>query len=342
MASVDVAIPCYQYGHCLRRSVESVLSQGIDAVRVLVIDNASTDDSVEVAQELAAEDSRVEVVAHRRNRGAHASFNDGIDWAAADYFMVLCADDLLAPGSLVRATAIMDSHPEVGLAYGRAASVVFDDPVPELPGTDRAAADPVDGEQAGDWRVLTGRALLERFCRTGVCHIAGPTALVRTTTQKEVGYYRPALPHTDDFELWMRFARLASAAETDAVQGISSVHASNRSAFVRREHTWDLIHCAAAFDSFFAHEGAALPDADRLRRTARDSLAARAYWSALSHLCRGRVSTGVELMKLALRQRPATAVVPPLGYLLHRDDALRRLGSVLAQAVRRPGAAIGG
>ncbi len=97
-ASVDVAIPCYPYGGFMRDCVTSVLTQAIRDVRVLIIDNASTDDSVEVALQIAAEDPRVEVIARRRNLGPHASFNEGIDWARATYFLVLCADDLLAPG----------------------------------------------------------------------------------------------------------------------------------------------------------------------------------------------------------------------------------------------------
>jgi glycosyltransferase involved in cell wall biosynthesis len=60
----------------------------------------------------------VEVVVHRRNLGHHASFNEGIDWASSKYFMVLDADDLLAPGCLASAVSIMEQHPDVGFAYG--------------------------------------------------------------------------------------------------------------------------------------------------------------------------------------------------------------------------------
>lgn len=131
-AGIDVAIPCYQYGRFLRDGVTSVLSQGIRSVRVLIIDNASTDNSVEVAQQLAAEDRRVEVVAHRRNLGQHASFNEGIDWARADYFLILCADDLLAPGALARAISLMERQPKVHLTYGRALIVPMDEPFPSV------------------------------------------------------------------------------------------------------------------------------------------------------------------------------------------------------------------
>jgi glycosyltransferase involved in cell wall biosynthesis len=64
MTSIDVAIPNYQYGRYLRECVESVLSQGVPELRVLIIDNASTDNSAEVAQQLAVDHARVHFVRH--------------------------------------------------------------------------------------------------------------------------------------------------------------------------------------------------------------------------------------------------------------------------------------
>src|ERR1700754_4915016 len=127
MASVDVLVPCYQYGRYLRGCVESILSQGIQDLRVRIIDNASTDDSVGIARRLMAEDSRVDLVAHPRNLGPHASFNEGIDWAGADYFLILCVDDLLAPGALARAVAVMEQNPDVVLTYGQTQSITLND-----------------------------------------------------------------------------------------------------------------------------------------------------------------------------------------------------------------------
>ena len=58
MSRVDVIVPCYNYGRFLRECVESVLSQPVE-VRVLIIDDASTDDTPEVAAALAAEDANL-------------------------------------------------------------------------------------------------------------------------------------------------------------------------------------------------------------------------------------------------------------------------------------------
>jgi len=123
MTSVDVAVPCYQYGRYLRDAVTSVLNQDVPNLRVVIIDNASSDNSLEVARELMAQDSRVELIAHSTNLGQHASFNEAIDWAKSKYFALLCADDLLVPGSLSRAISVMEKHPDVHLTYGKAHSL---------------------------------------------------------------------------------------------------------------------------------------------------------------------------------------------------------------------------
>src|SRR5438067_2341316 len=118
MRSVDVIVPCYKYGRFLRESVESVLDQdGVD-VRVLIIDDASVDDTRDVGRALA-EDPRVEYRRHAVNRGHIATYNEGIDWASADYALLLSADDMLTPGAFSRATRLMDEHPEIGFTFGR-------------------------------------------------------------------------------------------------------------------------------------------------------------------------------------------------------------------------------
>jgi len=293
--------------------------------RVLIIDNASTDNSLDVARSLAADDSRVEVVAHPTNLGPHASFNEGIDWASADYFMTLCADDLLAPGSLLRAVTVMEKHPEVHLTYGRVLCIRNDDPVPEV--------DPC--MQSANWTVLSGRELLEDFCRAGAGDRASAsTVVVRTAALKRTGYYRPELPNTCDMELWMRFACLGKVAETDAVQAIGTIHSLSLSAALSNPLAWEM-HREAAFDSFFAHEGASIPDAKRLRRLARRALSERAYWGAVATLFRGDARQSLALMKFALTRHPASAVVPPFGYLRRRDDALRHIAQILFCAAKQ-------
>src|SRR5664279_4812688 len=101
MAKIDVVIPCYNYGRFLEECVRSVLDQPIKDVRVLIIDDASSDNSLSVAEMLSKADPRVSVIAHAANRGHILIYNEGlIDWASAEYSLLLSADDLLTEGAL--------------------------------------------------------------------------------------------------------------------------------------------------------------------------------------------------------------------------------------------------
>ena len=112
MSRVDVFVPCYNYGRYLRQCVDSVLSQSHRNVSVLIIDDASPDQTEEVARELVAQDSRVAYRRHESNRGHIATYMEGWEWADGDYVLLLSADDLLTPGALERAVAALDAHPE--------------------------------------------------------------------------------------------------------------------------------------------------------------------------------------------------------------------------------------
>src|SRR5437763_11679365 len=127
MSRVDVVIPCYKYAHYLRGCGESVLTQEGVEVRVLILDDASPDNTPEVAGELARRDGRVEYRRHAVNRGHIDTYNEGLlEWASGDYALLISADDLLAPGALGRAARVMDEHPEVGFTHGRQAFFTTD------------------------------------------------------------------------------------------------------------------------------------------------------------------------------------------------------------------------
>jgi len=119
VSSVDVFVPCYRYGHYLRSCVTSILFQVDVDVRVLILDDASPDNTAEVAAELVKEDPRVTYVRHEVNHGHIATYNKGIEWANADYQLLLSADDYLLPGALSRLTKLTANHPKVGLVFGR-------------------------------------------------------------------------------------------------------------------------------------------------------------------------------------------------------------------------------
>jgi glycosyltransferase involved in cell wall biosynthesis len=261
-------VPCYNYGHLLGACLESVLSQPDVAVRVLVIDDASTDDSAEVARALAAGDDRVHVSVHPQNRGHIATYNEGLlDWAEADYCVLLSADDLLTPGALGRATQLMEARPSVGMVYGRSVYFEHHDRLPRHPTRYRGA------------RVWSGRDWIEGRCRTGYNVISSPEVVARTEVQRRVGGYRPELPHAGDFEMWLRFAAVSDIAYVQGVpQALYRVHQASMQRSTYRGVLIDLEQRRDVFDAFFERHGPEVAGADGLHDLARRALARQALW----------------------------------------------------------------
>ncbi|WP_102109780.1 glycosyltransferase family A protein [Oceaniglobus roseus] len=330
MTSFDVAIPNYNYGRYLRACVESVASQDVEALRILIIDNASTDDSAEIARDLAAADPRIELRLHARNRGPHASFNEAVDWARSDCFLILCTDDLLSPGALRRAGEVLAQDPGLAFCYGRDVGFLRDEPVPRVD----------SGPEAPRWHRMSGRAFIEGFCRLGVFQIPGPTLVTRTSAHKAAGHYREELPHSDDYELWLRLALVGDVAVLDNVQGLIGNHEDNRSGSLRARQLLHIRQTEAAADSFFARDAATLKGLGRLRRLARRGFAARAYWAALGAWSRGDPGAR-DLIRYSFGKAPEMALLPPIDYMMRRPDARARLTEGLRARLARRGSAAG-
>jgi len=307
MSSVDVVVPCYRYGRFLRGCVDSVLSQEGCDVRVLIIDDASADGSAKIARAAAVEDRRVAVRIHERNEGMAAVCNEGIEWAEAEYFLTLSADDLLTPGALARATNIMTELPEVSFTYGTELILDSGGTTPIV------APDP-----HVNWWISSGSAFIRHVCSTGRNHVGTSTAVVRTSAQKAVGGYRPELPHTSDMEMWLRLAMQGAVAYTDVAQGIRRVHGANMSTTRFGRRSLDYIERETALKSFFANEGRSIDGHDALLYQARRQLSQGAYWSALRRLRYGEIACASELLAFCYRLQPGNVLLPPIGHLLRR------------------------
>lgn len=316
MPGVDILIPNYQYGRFLRQCVSSVLAQKVDDIRILIVDNASTDESVDVANQLAAEDQRIEVRVHERNLGLHASVNEGIDWAESDYFMVLCADDLLPPGALACAMKVMEEHPDVSFAYG-AYLQHRDQPVAEQR---LDVAQPLNVE----WTITSGSDFIRQH---RLIPMVSP--LVRTSSQKRAGYYRTKVQFAADMELMLRLACYGNVASTTSIQAIQRLHQSNLSTATWSDPVLMVLQQVAIYESFFEHEGKQLPDAALLHRRVRRTIGEAAYWKALSLIFHGWPYAGIRVLNKAVQLAPKVAIIPPVSILATFQNPLHRFASAL-------------
>lgn len=113
MEKVSVIIPNYNYGRFLRQSIESVFDQTLTAHEIIVVDDGSVDDSVEVLNSFG---SSIRVVV-QKNAGVAAARNKGVEIATGDFFAFLDADDYWYPQKLEKQIQKFSSDTEIGFVH---------------------------------------------------------------------------------------------------------------------------------------------------------------------------------------------------------------------------------
>lgn len=282
-ASVSVVIPCYNYGRFLAQCIWSVTHRqpGID-LDIVIVDDCSTDDSLAVAKRLQRADKRIRIIAHKQNQGHITTYNDGLEAAKGEFVLLLSADDMVTPGALTRSAALLMAHENVGIVYGNA--IHFSGEVPDFRATSQ------------HWIVWKGHDWLRARCRSGYNVVASPEVMMRRSVLKNIGLYRPEIPHAGDFEMWLRASAVADVGFLVGVdQAYYRHHGVNMNSQTFSSGTdtgrfFDLEQRMLSFNAVFTGVGRLLPDADELFETARRTMASQAMHMANYAYARGNAS----------------------------------------------------
>jgi glycosyltransferase involved in cell wall biosynthesis len=120
----SVCIPKYNYGHYLRATIESVLIQSFQDFELIVADNASTDNSVEMVEGFS--DPRIKLIKNETNVGFAPNLDRATESAIGQYVILLSSDDLMMPDALERyAETIRDYRAGQSSASGRQEMLVL-------------------------------------------------------------------------------------------------------------------------------------------------------------------------------------------------------------------------
>jgi glycosyltransferase involved in cell wall biosynthesis len=186
---VSVVIPTYNAAGFIGAAIASVAAQSFRDLEVIVVDDASSDDSVALARAaLAATGLPHQVVPLARNGGPAVARNTGVAAARGTYVAFLDADDLWLPGKLAAQVRIMDADPRVTLCGCQATWV----------NSDGQAVEPLFRnlpERLPDgWKRLFWH-----------CYVATPCAMVR---REDLGIapFDPRMRIGEDRELWIKLA----------------------------------------------------------------------------------------------------------------------------------------
>jgi glycosyltransferase involved in cell wall biosynthesis len=224
-------MPAYNTERFIAASIRSALDGDEPDVEVLVIDDGSTDGSVEAAR--AVGDPRVTVIQSPASGGPSRPRNIGLRTARAPYVSLLDSDDLLKPRKLGASLAALDRHPSAGFAFGNYERMDADGNVFE---TSFDYAYPVfrglKSEPAGtDWRLIPQRELARGLLYENFIGTSG--VVVRRDLALSLGGFDETLANADDFDLWFRLAHSADALYSPVIGHSYRVHSAS---VVHRPH----------------------------------------------------------------------------------------------------------
>lgn len=187
---VSICIPVYNGESFIAGAIESALRQTHQRIEVLVLDNASTDRTLDVVAGFS--DSRLRVETSASTSSAGANWNRALDAAVGDYVKLLSADDYLYPSCIERQLRPLIAHDDVVMVCSSR------DIVDESGRRLMTRGLRTEG-------LVTGGKARRRVVRSGTNPI-GETAsvLLRTSTARAAGGFEVTDPYTVDVAFWLR------------------------------------------------------------------------------------------------------------------------------------------
>jgi glycosyltransferase involved in cell wall biosynthesis len=330
--TVSVCIPTYNGVKYLKECLDSVLAQTFTDFEILIVDDRSSDNTVNIAQEYATRDPRIRVIVNERNLGLVGNWNRCIELAQGEWIKFVFQDDLIAPTCLEKMLAA--SKPDCPIIACHR-NFVFEDNATEetrkeyqkfltylsideiFPGVKEISA--VDYCQA----------MLDHL---GANFIGEPTSvMLHKSVFRQFGIFNSYLLNICDFEFWTRVAihtGLIYVPETLATFRIHNTATSAKNKNSRRYRAWLLDILIMLHDFAFAPDYAPLRDASQ----ERDSLILLPYWKG-NNLVSLLANNAYDLKRMA--ERAANNSKAPNLSLLEEWNNLVRLYPILSTLAKR-------
>jgi glycosyltransferase involved in cell wall biosynthesis len=195
---VSIICLCYNHARFVREAIDSVLHQTYPHLQIIVVDDASTDDSVAVIENAIAGKSNIHFLPLEKNLGNCAAFNRGLALATGEYVIDFATDDIMKPDRIVKQ---VDFFSALDPTFG----VVF---------TDAEYIDKRGIVFRNHYEHLLNMRLITHIPQGDVYRdvlttyfISSPTMMIRKRVFEEIGGYDEDLAY-EDFDFWVRSSRL--------------------------------------------------------------------------------------------------------------------------------------
>jgi glycosyltransferase involved in cell wall biosynthesis len=187
---VSVLMPVYNAERFLLAAINSILNQTFKDFEFIIIDDGSTDRSLDIIGKF--KDERIHVISLGNNNGITAVLNLGLNHVRGDYVARMDADDIALPDRLAKQVEFLDTHAD-NVAVGSRVLLIDPDGWPIRPFSEHTS------HQAIDQAHLCGEG------GSAICH---PSVLMRTQAVKQIDGYRTKFRSAQDIDLFLRLAEI--------------------------------------------------------------------------------------------------------------------------------------
>jgi glycosyltransferase involved in cell wall biosynthesis len=221
---VSFVLPTYNYAQYLRTCVDSILEQDYTNLEVVIVDDASCDETPTVAETLCREDSRVRYFRHEQNVGPVNNWNASWKQATGELVWLMSADDALAaPHVVSRFVKRFQENPSVGFVFCRA-QIIDENNVPQAKWIPRK-----DGSfpSVNAPSLYPGHTFFKALVKSNFVPVLGTMA--RKICYDRTGGFVPDLIHCGDWYNWLRFCLYWDVFYEPEVMASYRVHTTNLS-----------------------------------------------------------------------------------------------------------------
>ncbi len=189
---VSVLMPAYNAQSTITETVESILRQTLNDFEFIIVDDGSTDATLELLQNFAQQDARLHILS-RPNTGIVGALNDGLALCQGQFIARMDADDIAYPERLSAQVQFLDTHPN---CVGVGSWVQFLDP---------------DGSPIWTWKMNGDpQTIANGLLEGSVAGLVHPAMMLRSDAVEAVGGYRQACTYVEDFDLFLRLSQLGN------------------------------------------------------------------------------------------------------------------------------------
>lgn len=189
MVTLSVLMPNYNHGAVLSRALDSVVRQSRHPEQLVIVDDGSTDNSVEIIESYRAQYPFIELIRFPQNRGVFEAIKAGIAVIRGDFFCGLASDDYMMEGWISRCMSMADQYPHAGIIFGKTKIEN------EKQGKSRVVFFAEEGDQDAYWEPERFRSLLRR---SGYFTYVSSSSIYRRDVWASIGGFRPDLFHYCD------------------------------------------------------------------------------------------------------------------------------------------------